>query len=262
MKQSTSTTNTPITNNNKKNHTATLPNITTQNKIQYLHGLNNHHESEAIPNSLPHHRNNPKICPNDLVAEQISGTAFTVPRHENKRTWLYRRLPSVKGCSDLFVPVKNSIDSSITTTSSSATNTTSSSSRSSTTYFGHVNWDVDFKLDPNPLRWFPKPIHNDTTNPPPSTTHKLQEEQIQGDMAATRTMKHGTGSTNFIQGTYTMAGSGHPVSKDGIGIHIYTFDCDMRRDITRANDDDGNGSIENSMDVHMYNSDGMLHLFD
>ena len=34
-------------------------------------------------------------CPYGLYAEQVSGTAFTAPRGENQRTWLYRVLPSV-----------------------------------------------------------------------------------------------------------------------------------------------------------------------
>lgn len=29
-------------------------------------------------------------CPLGLYAEQISGTAFTAPRKENLRTWMYR----------------------------------------------------------------------------------------------------------------------------------------------------------------------------
>ena len=29
-----------------------------------------------------------------LYAEQISGTAFTAPRHQNRRSWLYRIRPA------------------------------------------------------------------------------------------------------------------------------------------------------------------------
>lgn len=35
------------------------------------------------------------MCPYGLYAEQLSGTAFTAPRSENKRTWFYRIRPSV-----------------------------------------------------------------------------------------------------------------------------------------------------------------------
>lgn len=35
------------------------------------------------------------MCPYGLYAEQLSGTAFTAPRSENQRSWLYRIRPSV-----------------------------------------------------------------------------------------------------------------------------------------------------------------------
>jgi homogentisate 1,2-dioxygenase len=40
-------------------------------------------------------RNSPQRVAYGLYAEQLSGTAFTAPRAENRRTWLYRRQPSV-----------------------------------------------------------------------------------------------------------------------------------------------------------------------
>jgi homogentisate 1,2-dioxygenase len=55
----------------------------------------NEFESEALPGALPKGKNNPKRCPFGLYAEQISGTAFTVPRRVNQRSWLYRIKPSV-----------------------------------------------------------------------------------------------------------------------------------------------------------------------
>ena len=51
----------------------------------YAYGFGNHHESEAIPGALPIGQNNPQVCPFELYAEQLSGTAFTVPRHANQR---------------------------------------------------------------------------------------------------------------------------------------------------------------------------------
>ena len=50
--------------------------------------------SEALPNALPVGQNSPQICPYSLYAEQISGTAFTAPRSENIRSWLYKVRPS------------------------------------------------------------------------------------------------------------------------------------------------------------------------
>ena len=41
-----------------------------------------------------------QVCPYGLYAEQLSGTAFTVPRKNNQRTWLYRIRPSA--CHDPF----------------------------------------------------------------------------------------------------------------------------------------------------------------
>ncbi|KAJ2960763.1 hypothetical protein NQZ79_g3910 [Umbelopsis isabellina] len=64
-------------------------------EYQYLEGFNNHHTSEALPDSLPKGQNTPQKCPYNLYAEQLSGTAFTVPRSHNQRSWLYRIRPSV-----------------------------------------------------------------------------------------------------------------------------------------------------------------------
>lgn len=58
-------------------------------------GFQNHLQSESIPGTLPPTQNSPQHCPHNLYAEQLSGTAFTVPRTHNLRTWLYRRHPSV-----------------------------------------------------------------------------------------------------------------------------------------------------------------------
>ncbi len=44
---------------------------------------------------MPQGRNSPQRAPHGLYAELISGTAFTAPRAENRRTWMYRRQPSV-----------------------------------------------------------------------------------------------------------------------------------------------------------------------
>eukprot|EP00798_Chlamydomonas_sp_ICE-L_P002092 gene2092-18147_t len=64
-------------------------------KLQYLHGFGNELSSEALPGALPEGQNNPRVCPYGLYAEQLSGTAFTVPRHKQQRSWLYRIRPSV-----------------------------------------------------------------------------------------------------------------------------------------------------------------------
>lgn len=61
----------------------------------YLSGFGNYHQSEAVPGALPKDQNSPQQCQFGLYAEQLSGTAFTRPRHQNLRSWLYRATPSV-----------------------------------------------------------------------------------------------------------------------------------------------------------------------
>lgn len=65
--------------------------------LKYLCGFGSEFTSEdpRRPGSLPEGQNNPQRCPYGLYAEQLSGTAFTAPRHDNKRSWLYRIRPSV-----------------------------------------------------------------------------------------------------------------------------------------------------------------------
>lgn len=62
--------------------------------LRYQSGFNNQFSSEALPGALPIGQNSPQQVPYGLYAEQISGTAFTVPRAEARRTWLYRIRPS------------------------------------------------------------------------------------------------------------------------------------------------------------------------
>ncbi|HEX8232585.1 MAG TPA: homogentisate 1,2-dioxygenase [Caulobacteraceae bacterium] len=57
-------------------------------------GFGNHFATEAVPGALPQGRNSPQRAPHGLYAEQLSGTAFTAPRSENRRSWLYRVRPS------------------------------------------------------------------------------------------------------------------------------------------------------------------------
>jgi homogentisate 1,2-dioxygenase len=63
--------------------------------LQYLSGFGNHFESECHEGALPQGKNSPQKVAYGLFAEQLSGTAFTVARHDNLRSWLYRIRPSV-----------------------------------------------------------------------------------------------------------------------------------------------------------------------
>jgi homogentisate 1,2-dioxygenase len=62
--------------------------------LQYQHGFAAEFATEALPGALPPERNSPQRCPYGLYAEQLSGTAFTAPRHANRRSWLYRIRPA------------------------------------------------------------------------------------------------------------------------------------------------------------------------
>ena len=63
---------------------------------RYQSGFGNHFATEAVAGALPVGQNSPQKTPLGLYAEQLSGTAFTAPRHENRRSWLYRLRPSAQ----------------------------------------------------------------------------------------------------------------------------------------------------------------------
>ncbi len=62
----------------------------------YISGFGNHVATEAVAGALPIGRNAPQRPPFGLYTEQLSGTAFTAPRHENRRSWLYRMRPTAE----------------------------------------------------------------------------------------------------------------------------------------------------------------------
>src|SRR4051794_36363580 len=62
--------------------------------LRYLTGFGGHFESEAVPGALPKGRNSPQRPAFGLYTEQLSGSSFTAPRHDNKRSWLYRMRPT------------------------------------------------------------------------------------------------------------------------------------------------------------------------
>ena len=69
---------------------------TRPNAPAYLTGFGAHVQTEAVEGALPVGRNSPQRHPLGLYAEQLSGTAFTAPRSENRRSWLYRLRPSAQ----------------------------------------------------------------------------------------------------------------------------------------------------------------------
>jgi homogentisate 1,2-dioxygenase len=62
--------------------------------LRYLTGFGSHFESEAVDGALPKGRNSPQRPAFGLYTEQLSGSSFTSPRHENRRSWLYRMRPT------------------------------------------------------------------------------------------------------------------------------------------------------------------------
>lgn len=64
-------------------------------ELEYLSGFNNEHQTEAVTGALPIGQFSPQKHNLGLYAEQLSTTAFTAPRHSNRRSWCYRIQPSV-----------------------------------------------------------------------------------------------------------------------------------------------------------------------
>jgi len=105
-------------------------------ELQYLTGFGNDCATEALPGALPVGRNSPQQCPYGLYAEQLSGTAFTAPRNENRRSWLYRIRPGAQ-----HKPFE--------------------------AFGGAAGWESTFghgPVTPNQLRWSPMPIPDAPTD--------------------------------------------------------------------------------------------------
>lgn len=63
--------------------------------LKYLNGFGNEHETEALEGALPKGQFSPQKVKYGLYAEQFNSTAFTAPRHQNRRSWTYRIRPSI-----------------------------------------------------------------------------------------------------------------------------------------------------------------------
>lgn len=108
---------------------------TSEEQFKYQTGFGNEFVTEAVKGALPIGMNSPQKAPLGLYAEQFSGTAFTVPRVHNRRTWTYRIRPSV-----MHKPFQQ-IDSG--------------------------NWQSKFDelpVTPNQLRWNPLPMPETETD--------------------------------------------------------------------------------------------------
>ena len=65
------------------------------NHLIYQSGFGNEFATESEPGGLPVGQNSPQKHPLGLYTEQVSGSAFSAPRVQNRRTWMYRIRPSV-----------------------------------------------------------------------------------------------------------------------------------------------------------------------
>ncbi len=104
-------------------------------QLKYQTGFGNDFATEAVEGALPIGRNSPQKAPLGLYAEQFSGTAFTAPRRENKRTWTYRIRPSVT--HKPFARIDNNL---------------------------LVSKFDQFETTPNQLRWNPLPMPETATD--------------------------------------------------------------------------------------------------
>ena len=96
----------------------------------YQSGFGNEFATEAVAGALPQGRNSPQRAPLALYPELLSGTAFTAPRAENRRSWLYRRQPSVVSGRYVLLPASG----------------------------WHTGGGITTPMPPEPLRWAPFPI--------------------------------------------------------------------------------------------------------
>jgi len=62
----------------------------------YQTGFANEFATEAVEGVLPTGQNSPQRVAKGLYAEQLTGSAFTAPRHRNLRSWLYRIRPAAQ----------------------------------------------------------------------------------------------------------------------------------------------------------------------
>jgi homogentisate 1,2-dioxygenase len=105
-------------------------------QLCYQSGFGNEFATEAVPGALPQGQNAPQQAPFGLYTEQLSGSPFTAPRGQNRRTWTYRIRPSVTHKPFVEAPQSHLLDGPFT----------------------------DIPAPPNQLRWNPFPIPKEPTD--------------------------------------------------------------------------------------------------
>jgi homogentisate 1,2-dioxygenase len=107
-------------------------------RLAYQSGFGNEFATEALAGTLPVGRNSPQRVAHGLYAEQLSSTAFTAPRADNRRSWLYRIRPAA-----VHRPFRRIPDGRLLSR------------------FGEA---AGVETPPNPLRWSPLPIPAEPTD--------------------------------------------------------------------------------------------------
>src|SRR5580658_5184299 len=72
-----------------------MPENNRESHLTYQSGFGNEFATEAHTGALPVGQNSPQRHALGLYTEQVSGSAFSAPRGQNRRTWMYRIRPSV-----------------------------------------------------------------------------------------------------------------------------------------------------------------------
>ncbi|KAK6353122.1 hypothetical protein TWF696_005112 [Orbilia brochopaga] len=168
----------------------------------YHEGFGNHVCSEAVAGALPQLGNNPQKCAYGLYAEQLSGTAFTVERAHNQRTWLYRIRPSVE--HDRFTRLNHPYLISD---------------------FSPASQDIH--VTPTQLRWDPFDVPSSHSVTDAASGTDATNEKFSDDSAHASSIS--AASQDFVDSLRTVAGSGQPQTKHGLAIHIYGFNKPMTR---------------------------------
>jgi homogentisate 1,2-dioxygenase len=198
--------------------------------LQYLSGFGNTLQSECLPGALPIGRNNPRIVPYNLYTEQLTGTAFTAPRHENRRTWLYRIQPSViciGGDAADDASNHSSNNENVKTTDEGNSATTAAPPK----FFGQCD-PSHCRTEVNPMRWKPMP----KTSPSSSSSSSTSS------------------TTTWVDGCRLMCHGGGPsgcATKQGLAIYVYACNRSMNDNNNKNNNN--NNTMNTSM---MYNADG------
>ncbi|GAB0490686.1 hypothetical protein MMPV_001923 [Pyropia vietnamensis] len=167
-----------------------------------LSGFGNELSSEALPGALPRGQFTPRRVPYGLYAEQLSGTAFTVPRASNARTWLYRILPSAAGVGRFgLAPPERA----------------------------PLACGVPRHVSPERYRWRPLSLP-----PPAPASSRATVASSDGDDGGGRGGGGGgggngrvQGGVDFLCGLVAVAGAGSPDVRSGLTIYMYACSADM-----------------------------------